>query len=638
VELFQVSVMWIDAVLPNPREIVSSSRHPGGTCAMEITKSVPFYLSRAACLCLAAVLVSCAPQAQRMPAPAGPSAADIAFEALSRRYFDEVLALQPVKATQLGEHRYDDKLDDVGAAGRERRLTLERELLAAVRALDAAQLSRAHQVDARLLASELEYDAWKLTDLQEWRWNPIIYTDLAGGSIYSLLSRDFAPLPDRLRDAGARLNELPRFLAQVRESLDPARVPKVHAETAAKQNNGVISLIDELIVPQLGALPAGEQTQLEATLDKARTAVEQHQIWLERKLLPEAKGDFRIGAELYDRKLRFALDSTLSRQEIRARAEGELTTTRAQMYEIARTVLAGRKDAPPTPDAPDGGTQQRAIAAALELAYADRPPRAEVFDVTRKSYDTALAFVRAKDFVTVYDDPLDIIPMPEFQRGVALAYCDPPGPLDKGQKTFFAISPIPDDWTDQQVNSYLREYNTRSINNLTIHEAMPGHYLQLMHSNRYDSPLRAALQSGTFIEGWAVYGERLMAEQGYLDGDPLMHLIQLKWYLRTVANAILDQGVHVDGMSREDAMRLMTRDTFQEEREASGKWTRAQLTSAQLPTYFVGVQEHLLLREEAMKRWGSRFTLKQYHDKVLSYGSPPVRYVRDLIFDLPIGE
>jgi uncharacterized protein (DUF885 family) len=573
-----------------------------------------------------------------MPVPTGPSAADIAFQNLAQRYFDEVLALEPVEATTLGEHRYDDKLDDVSAAGRERRLALGRDLLASVNALDASQLSRAHQVDARLLASNLEYENWKLTDLEDWRWNPTVYTDIAGGSIYSLMSRDFAPLADRLRNVRARLEELPKFLAQVREALDPARVPKVHAETAAKQNGGVTSLIDELVVTQLGALPADEQAQFKAIITKARSAIAQHQIWLDRKLVPEAKGDFRLGAALYDRKLAFALDSTLSRQDIRARAESQLTATRAQMYEIARTVLAGREGSPPAPDAPDGDTQQRAIAAALEIAYADRPSRGDVFDVTRKTYDAALAFVRAKDFVTVYDDPLDIIPMPEFQRGVALAYCDPPGPLDKGQKTFFAISPIPDDWNAQQVDSYLREYNARSINNLTIHEAMPGHYLQLMHSNRYDSPLRAALQSGTFIEGWAVYGERLMVEQGYLDADPLMHLIQLKWYLRTIANAILDQGVHVDGMTREDAMRLMTRDTFQEEREAAGKWTRAQLTSAQLPTYFVGVQEHLLLREEAKQRWGNRFTLKQYHDKVLSYGSPPGRYVRDLLFDLPIGQ
>ncbi len=573
-----------------------------------------------------------------MPAPTGPSVADVAFDALAQRYFDEVLALKPVEATGLGDHRFDDQLDDVGPAGRERRLALDRDLLAAVRALDATQFSRAHQVDARLLASELEYDIWNFTDLEDWRWDPLLYSNIAGNSLYSLLARDFAPLPDRLRNVRARLNELPRFLAQVRESLDPARVPKIHAETAAKQNGGVTSLIDELVVPQLGALPADEQGQLKSAIDKARKAISQHQIWLDKKLVPEAKGDFRIGATLYDRKLAFALDSTLSRQQIRERAEHELAATRAQMYDIARKVLAGREGAPPTPDAPEGDTQQSAIAAALELAYSDHPARADVFNVVKQTYENAVAFVRAKDFVTVYDDPLDIIPMPEFQRGVALAYCDPPGPLDKGQKTFFAVSPIPGEWDDKQVESFLREYNTRSINNLTIHEAMPGHYLQLMHSNRYDSPLRAVLQSGTFIEGWAVYTERLMVEERYLDGDPLMHLVQLKWYLRSIANAILDQGVHVDGMSRDDAMHLMTHDTFQEEREAAGKWVRAQLSSAQLPTYFVGVQEHLALREEAKQRWGKQFTLRQYHDKVLSYGSPPVRYVRDLVFDLPVGE
>jgi uncharacterized protein (DUF885 family) len=572
-----------------------------------------------------------------MPAPSGPTAADLAFEALSRRFFDEAMALTPVSATGLGDHRFDDKLDDVSASGRERRLALERELLSAVRALDATQLSRAHQIDARLLASQLEYDIWRLTELQDWSWDPLLYTGLAGNSVYYLLARDFAPLPDRLRNVTARLEELPRLLAQVRESLDPARVPKIHAETAAKQNGGVLSLIDELVVPHIGALSDEGQTQLRSAIDKARKAVSQHQIWIDKRLVPEAKGDFRIGAALYDRKLGFALDSPLSREEIRRRAEAELTAARAEMYRIARKVLGGNESPRYMPDAPDAEVQQSVITAALEIAYSQRPPRSEVFDVARKTYDDALAFVRTKGFVTVYDDPLDIIPMPEFQRGVALAYCDSPGPLDKGQKTFYAISPIPQDWTEQQTDSFLREYNTRSIHNLTIHEAMPGHYLQLTHSNRYDSPLRAALQSGTFIEGWAVYMERVMVEQGYMEADPLMHLIQLKWYLRTISNAILDQAVHVDGMSREEAMRLMTHDTFQEEREASGKWVRAQLSSAQLPTYFVGVQEHLALREEAKQRWGAKFDLKTYHDRVLSYGSPPVRYVRELIFDLPIG-
>jgi uncharacterized protein (DUF885 family) len=587
-----------------------------------------------ACVGLAALLVACAPTPPRETAPAGPSEADVVFQAVANRFFDEVVPLSPVSATSLGDHRFDDQLDDVSAEARARSVELRRALLERLRAIDPAQLSSAHRVDARLLANELEYEIWRTEELQDWRWNPLLYTGLAGDGVYTLMARDFAPLPDRLRNVEKRLAALPRLLAQVREALDPARVPKIHAETAVKQNGGVLALIDELVVPQIGVLPQAEQEQLRATIEHARTAVTQHQLWLEERLVPEAQGEFRLGAALYDRKLQFALDSPLSRQEIREKAEAELTRTRARMYELAREVLRGRTNAPPLPDTPDPETQQTAIAAALELAYTERAPREHVFDVAHKSYDDALAFVRTRDLVTVYDDPLDIVPMPEFRQGVALAYCDAPGPLEKGQKTFYAVSPIPKDWTDAQVDSFLREYNLRSIHNLTIHEAMPGHYLQLMHSSRYGSPLRAVLGSGTFIEGWAVYAEHLMVEQGYMSGDPLMHLIQLKWYLRTIANALLDQGVHVDGMTREQAMHLMMHDTFQEEREAAGKWTRAQLTSAQLPTYFVGFQEHIALREEARERWGEDFTLKRYHDTVLSFGSPPVRYVRELMFGL----
>jgi len=587
---------------------------------------------------LMALAVGCttAPPPAPSELPHVPTEADMTFETISERYLNEMMALTPVNATSLGDHRFDGELDDVSSTGYDRRATLAHELLLQLQAIDSAELSRPNQVDARLLSNELEYQVWRIERLAEWRWNPLIYTETAGNSVYLLMARDFAPLPDRLRSVAARLGELPRFLAQVRESLVPARVPKIHAETAIKQNTGVISLIDQLVVPQLAALPEADQARLKTAIAHARSAVAQHQIWLEKKLLPEAKGDFRLGATLYDTKLHFALDSPLTRQDIRARAQAELARTRAEMYDVARTVLQRRPDAPPLPPSPTADEQQTAIAAALELAYADQPPRDQVFETARRDFGDITAFTRAHDLVTVYDDPLDIIPMPEFQRGVALAYCDSPGPLDQGQKTFYVISPIPADWTEAQVESFLREYNSRSIDTLTIHEAMPGHYLQLMHSNRYHSPLRAVLGSGTFIEGWAVYTERMMVEQGFRDGDPLMHLIQLKWYLRTIGNAILDQGVHVDGISRDEAMRLMTHDTFQEEREASSKWVRAQLTAAQLPTYFVGVQEHLALREEMRKSWGKSFMLKRYHDTVLSFGSPPVRYVRELALGLPI--
>jgi len=588
----------------------------------------------------ATMLFACAPTPPRAdpppPPPPPPPTADQQFDALAQRYLKESPEQSPVSATALGDHRFDDRLDDVSAAGWEARLTFTELYLKSLGDIDRAKLSRANQVDALLLQHDLESDRFRYQTLQDYRWNPLIYTRIAGSSLNDLLAREFAPAPERLKNIGKRLDELPRFLAQVREVLEPARVPKVFAETAARQNAGLKSLLEGEIAAQIAKLPAEDQEALKASVAKARSAVSQHQIWLEKRLTPEAKGDFRLGAELYDQKLSYALFSPLSRQEIRSRADSELAATRAAMYGIAVEVLKGKKGAPKTPEKPSASQQQQAIKAALEMAYAERPKRDAVLDTARATLVEATQFVRDKNIVSVPDEPLEIIVMPEFQQGVSLAYCDSPGPLEAGQKTFYAVSPIPSGWTRAQTDSYLREYNTRSIHNLTIHEAMPGHYLQLAHSNKYPSTLRKVLSSGPFIEGWAVYTERVMIDQGYMNGDPLMKLIQLKWYLRTIVNALLDQAVHVDGISREAAMKLMTESGFQEEREAAGKWTRAQLTSAQLPVYFVGAQEHIALRAEAEQRLGAAFSMREYHDKVLSFGSPPVRFARELLFDLPI--
>ncbi len=570
------------------------------------------------------------------PASAGTPTADAQFETLGRRFVDEFGRYSPVYATALGDHRYDGELDDLGADGRARSLAWAKTVLAELGAIDRTALSRANQVDAAMLQNQLRYAVWSEERYRDWSWDPLLYTQLAGQSLYGLLARDYAPLAERLAAVTLRLEKLPRLLEQQRANLVPERVPAIHAETAIKQNPGVLSLVDGLVVPALGALDEAGRTRLQKAIDAARIAVQQHQKWLESDLKPKAQGEFRIGRELYEEKLAFALMSPLSRQEIRSRAEAEVLRTRERMYEVARKVLAGRDGAPALPDSPTREQQQAAIAAALELAYADRPAREAVVDLARATLEETTAFVRARGFVTVPDEPLEIILMPEFQRGVAVAYCDSPGPLDKGRRTFYAVSPIPTEWTDQQVDSFLREYNSRSIANLTIHEAMPGHYLQIAHSNRYPSVLRAMLFSGPFVEGWAVYTERVMQEQGFRGEDPLMRLIQLKWYLRAVTNAIMDTAIHVDGMSREQAMQLMTQTGFQEEREAAGKWVRAQLTSAQLSTYFVGYLEHADMRAEAERRAGTRFDQRAYHDRALSFGSPPVRFVRALLFDEPI--
>jgi uncharacterized protein (DUF885 family) len=564
------------------------------------------------------------------------SAADAKFADVSKRWLDGWLALNPVNATQAGDHRFDDQLDQLDAPGRQRIVDFSKAMLGELDAIDANALSRENQVDAAILRNQLQGDIWNIETYQSWAWDPQVYNGLAGGAIYGLMARDFAPMPQRLKSATARMEKIPALFAQMRANLDPARVPKIHAETVARQNGGVLDLVDQFIAPNAGQLQGADRARLDAAVANLRKAVAEQQAWLDKTLVPNARGDFRIGAKLYDQKLQFALMSSLSRAEIKQRAEAEMTRVRAEMYDIAKQVLEDRAGAPPTPDDPSDDQRQEAIEAALDLAYADKPARDQVVPAARAALAKATDFVRAHDLVSVPDDPVKVILMPEFQRGVAVAYCDSPGPLDKGLDTYFAISPIPDDWTQEQSDSFLREYNSRMIQLLAIHEAMPGHYLEGAHSARFPSTLRAVLRSGLFAEGWAVYAERMMTDAGYDDGDPLFKLVQRKFYLRTIANAILDQGVHVDGWSREQAMYLMTHDAFQQEREAAGKWVRAQLSSAQLPTYFVGVQEQFDTRKAVEAKLGDKFDLKAYHDKVLSYGAPPVRFVRELMLDEPI--
>ena len=562
--------------------------------------------------------------------------ADEAFENLADEYISDLSNFSPVYATLLGDHSADGQLDQVDGKARSEVRSLLNDYLSALNGIDRNQLSRANQVDAELLLHDVESSLWSLDLLQEWAWDPLEYVGLSGSAIYGLLARDFAPLTTRLVSVTSRLEQLPRFFAQARASIQPSRVPKVHAETAIQQNPGLLSIIDSMVVPVMGALSTEQQQRLNTAIELARNAIAEQQAWLEEELLPQASGDFRIGAELYDVKLAFALNSPMSRREITARAEQEFEAVRNAMYEVAKSVYVAKHPYTAFPDNPDEAYKQVVIRAALEEAYKKLPPPDGIVAVAKEYLQQAIDFVVEHNIVTMPDEPVEIIVMPEFQRGVTVAYLDPPGPLDKGQPAFYAVAPLPDDWTDEQVESFLREYNLLSIQDLTIHEGVPGHYLQLALSNRYPSALRSVLWSGPFVEGWGVYAEQMMISAGYMNEDPLMKLINLKWYLRAVTNAIIDSGIHVDGMTRDAAMKLMVEGGFQEEREAAGKWVRAQLSSAQLSTYFVGYQEHLALRAALEKRWGDEFTLRRYHDQVLSYGSPPVRFVRALMLDEPI--
>jgi uncharacterized protein (DUF885 family) len=565
------------------------------------------------------------------PAAQAQSEADAAF-------IDDLPVHSPVGATLIGDHRQDGALDQGGIDGRAKSIRIYEQRLAELQSIDRQLLTRSHQVDADLLLNEIESRLWSIETFQEWAWNPLVYVRISGSAIYGLMSRDFAPLSERLESVTTRLEQLPRYLNQARVSLQPRRVPKIHAETAIQQNQGLISLIETLVEPELATTSGEFRFRLQAAIAVAKNAIAEHQTWLEEELLPRAAGDFRIGAALFDTKLAFTLNSPLTRREIRTRAENEYVAARDQMYQVSKELYTEQYPFTSFPDKPDEAYKQVIIRTALEKAYQQLPAPDGIVELAKETLQQASDFVREKNLVTMPEEPLEIIVMPEFRRGVTLAYLDQAGPLDSGQRSFYAVSPLPSDWTRQQVNSFLREYNLLSVHNLTIHEAMPGHYLQLALSNRYPSVLRSALWSGPFVEGWAVYTERMMIEAGYLNNDPLMRLIMLKWYLRAVTNAIIDQAIHVDGMAREAAMKLMIEGGFQEEREAAGKWVRAQLTSTQLSTYFVGYQEHRDLRAAVEQSWGDEFTLRRYHDQALSYGSPSVKYVRALMLNEPIPD
>jgi len=558
------------------------------------------------------------------------------FNQLAKQYISEFPALTPVAATRLGDHRFDGELDEVDEAAWIARAKFQQGWLSRFDEVDPKQLSRDEQVDLIMLRRRLESLQWHIETLREWSWNPLVYTQLAGSAIYNLMSREFAPVSQRLIDVGRRLEQFPRFFQQAREVLIPELVPEVHACTAATQNLGSETLIDHLIRPQLDSLSGPDRTRLNRAIETATAAIETHQRWLETDLLAKAEGDYHLGAELYEQKLTHQLQTPIDRHEIRQRAQSDLQRVRDEMYELAQGIYKVKHPLTSFPFDPPGEYKQAIIRAALEEAYADLPARDAIVETAGQSLHLATEHVKRHSLVELPDDPLEIIVMPEFQRGVALAYCDSPGPMDAGLRTFYAVAPPPADWTEDQVRSHLREYNIRSIHNLTIHEAIPGHYLQLAHARRHPSLLRAILASGVFIEGWAVYSEEMMVETGLLGGDPLMRLIVLKWALRDFTNALLDQAVHVDRIEQEEGLNLLIEDAFQEEREANAKWRRAQLTSAQMSEYYVGLIEVTGLRREAEERWGNDFELRRFHDELLSHGSPTPSLLRSLMFDLEI--
>src|SRR5437016_1095514 len=550
---------------------------------------------------------------------------DDVFQKTAHDYIEQYLQANPEDATELGDHRFDGQLTDYSPETRAKDLATQKEFREKLNALDGSRLTGANNVDFRILKENIDYKIFQAEELKQPDWNPLIYNQSLANSLYVLVARDFASTEKRIPNLRQRMEGIPRVIAQAKANLQ--HPPRVHTETAIEQTQGAISLVREGLAPLLDRVPQMKK-ELAPLQEKTAAALEDYKKWLEKDLLPRSDGDFRIGADKFRKKLRFALASDLSMEEIMKRAQLDLQQTQTAIYETALPLY--KKHVPQADPASLAGKKE-VTAAVLDKLSEQHPDDNTIVGYAQKIVGEATDFVRSHNLVTIPATPLDVIVMPEFKRGQAIAYCDASGPLEKNGKTFFAVAPTPNDWSKQRKESFFREYNNYMVRDLSVHEAMPGHYLQLAHANEFRAPtlVRAIFQSGTFVEGWAVYCEQMMAEQGY--GGLEVKMQQLKMRLRAIANAILDQSIHAGNMSEQEAMDLMTKEAFQQEGEAVAKWKRARLTSAQLSTYFVGATEHLDLRAADQNKLGKDFDLKKYNDRVISYGSPAVKYVLELM-------
>jgi uncharacterized protein DUF885 len=533
------------------------------------------------------------------------------FVPLAERIVDALLESDPTLASYAGDHRFDDRLPDLSPGAVTDRVTMLRDATDALSIVEPDEMSPPDQVDHAILSALVERDLFELTDVREYEWNPLAHNP--GPMLHSLLSRPFAPADVRLTSLGGRLAAIPDALATARAVLRD--VPRIHAETAIGQFAGAAALIrDEL--PVLLSQEPGLRSAVEPAAGAALDALAEFGDWLRTGLEGGAPGrDPRLGRPLWEARLWHTLDTELPAAEVMSRANRNLDEVGEALREAAAELVGGK----PTDET---------VRKALDMLAAQHPDDASIVDLAKVTMAEATDFVREHDVLTLIDDPCVIEEMPEFARGVAVAYCDPPGPLETADvPTFYCISPTPADWPPERVESFYREYNNHMIRELTVHEAMPGHFLQIAHARRFhaDTRVRSLGWSGPFVEGWAVYAEELMADLGF--GGLPVRLQQLKMQLRMSLNAVIDQLVHCEDLPEAEAMAMMTGRGFQEVGEAAGKWRRALLTSTQLSTYFVGYTEVAAIA--AARPFGA--TPKAWHDAMLAHGSPPPRHLRSLL-------
>jgi uncharacterized protein (DUF885 family) len=546
------------------------------------------------------------------------------FDAFLEGEFKE----RPIEAMKLGDHRFDAFLDDVSAKARAKWTARYRKTLEDLpKTVEYKNLSRSAQIDFEIFQHHLRRELWLFENRNAFETDPRVYNEYISDSVYLLFTQSTVARERAVQDAAQRMALIPRIVAAAKESLK--NPPKALVEVAIRQNRGSIAFYESGLYEVAGETPT--ISPLRPVAAKVVESLKEYQTFLEKELLPRSDGEWRIGEKKFREKLELELNAGMTADEVLKDAEGEAIDVRKEMYGIARQLWNKTnpgKELPPDDDAGRVATIRQVLA----VLSKDHGKPATLLADTQATVKAVKDFIAAKDILRLPDpDRCAVIEMPEFQRGFSVAYLNPAPPLDPRAKSIYAVSPPPTAWDARRVESFLEEYNRYMLQVLTIHEGYPGHYVQLEYSNRHPSKLRRVLSSGVFAEGWAVYTERMMLDQGYGNGDLALRLHQLKFYLRAVINAILDYRMHCSNLTDDEALTMLVNGGFQSEGEAIGKISRAKQSSCQLSTYFVGRMAFTRLRQTIEREMGDKFELGRYHEAVLAHGTLPVKYLPEVV-------
>jgi uncharacterized protein (DUF885 family) len=548
--------------------------------------------------------------------PARSAAAPAASaDALVQEFVYQSLELSPVAASAAGYHvhdgvRLDGIWDDYSASGINKTRTFNRQVLHRVEALQHAGLDAERQADLDMISDAVNLELLELDRIQDFRHNPTGYVELIGNGLYTPFVLNYAPIEVRFQDLIDRLQRLPVLVAQARSNLVDA--PEVWNRVAREENDGNIELVDKTLREQA---PAALRAAYAAAAGPALQSLKDFNGYLATKLADKTS-DWRLGKDNYERKCRYTLHTGRTPAQLLTAAEADLAATRAEMARLA---------------AP------RTVAAALDEMANQHATPATYMDEARRTLAEATAFVKHKDLVTLSDDSnLSVIDTPVFMRGAyGVGGFNGAPALEPQLGAFYWVTPIPSDWPQARIESKLREYNHSGFQQLTIHEAMPGHYVQAQYANRIEPRgrrlLRAIWGNGAYVEGWAVYVQHVMTDEGYLNGDPNLRLAMLKWDLRMIGNTILDVRLQTMGMTEPQALDFMINQTYQEREEAVAKWQRAQLSSCQLDMYYAGYKGWDEVRAHYRQRHPQDFSLKSFHERALSEGAVPLSTLDHLL-------